>query len=58
MKHRSETETIALILEAIKSNSRATQTRIMFEAYLSYSQLKEYLSLLLEKGLIEYQKGD
>jgi predicted transcriptional regulator len=37
MKHRSETETIALILEAIKSNSRATQTRIMFEAYLSYS---------------------
>lgn len=61
MKHRSETERIALILEAIKCNSNRggeSQTRIMYKAYLSHSQLKEYLSVLLEKGLIEYQKED
>lgn len=61
MKHRSETERIALILEAINCNSNKrgeSQTRIMYKAYLSHSQLKEYLSVLLEKGLIEYQKED
>ncbi len=61
MKHRSETERIALILEAINCNSNRrgeSQTRIMYKAYLSHSQLKEYLSVLLEKGLIEYQKED
>ena len=61
MKHRSETERIALILEAIKCNSNRggeSQTRIMYKAYLSHSQLKEYLRVLLEKGLIEYQKED
>jgi predicted transcriptional regulator len=58
MRHRSDTEIIALILEAININSGATQTRIMYEAYLSYAQLKGYLSSLLEKDLIEYQKAD
>ena len=58
MKHRTETEIIALILEAINNNSRATQTRIMYEAFLSYAQLKGYLSTLLVKDLIEYQKED
>jgi predicted transcriptional regulator len=58
MRHRSDTEIIALILEAINISSGATQTRIMYEAYLSYAQLKGYLSSLLEKNLIEYQKAD
>lgn len=42
MKHRSETERIALILEAINSNSSKrgeTQTRIMYKAYLPYAKL-------------------
>jgi len=30
----------------------------MFKAYLSYLQLKEYLPLLLERGLIEYNEKD
>ena len=29
-----------------------TKTSIMYKSFLSYAQLKEYLSLLLEKGLI------
>lgn len=58
MKHRSKEEISALILEAIVHTNRATQTIIMYKAYLTHAQLKEFLSSLLEKGLIEYQKED
>jgi predicted transcriptional regulator len=30
----------------------------MYNAYLSYAQLKEYLSVLMENGLLEYQEGE
>jgi predicted transcriptional regulator len=29
----------------------------MYKAYLSYAQLKEYLSVLIENGLLEFEKG-
>ena len=58
MKHRSKEEIAALILEAVVNTNRATQTIIMYKAYLTYAQLKQFLSSLLEKGLIEYQKED
>jgi predicted transcriptional regulator len=31
----------------------ANKTTIMYKSFLSYAQLKEYLSFLLEKGLID-----
>lgn len=52
MKYRSRTDIAALILEATLEG--AGKTRIMYKAFLSYSQLKEYLTILLENGLIEY----
>lgn len=55
MKYRSSTEIIDLILRS--ANSGATRTRIMYKAYLSYSQLKEYLAFLQEKELIKYEDG-
>ena len=58
MKHRTKEEITALILEAVLNTNRATQTVIMYKAYLTYAQLKQFLSSLLEKGLIEYQKED
>ena len=30
----------------------------MYKAYLSYNQLREYLSILIENNLIEYLDGD
>jgi predicted transcriptional regulator len=31
----------------------ATRTSIMYKSFLSHAQLKEYLSFLVEKGLVE-----
>jgi len=55
MKHRSRLEIIAEILETANTN-KAIQAKIMHRVYLSYPQLKEYLALLLENGLIEYKQ--
>ena len=35
----------------------ATKTKLMYKAYLSFNQLREYLTLLVENGLIEYEGG-
>ena len=44
-----------MILEA--ANGGATKTKIMYKAFLSYAQLKEYLSVLIENNLLEYLEG-
>ncbi|HEY6164801.1 MAG TPA: winged helix-turn-helix domain-containing protein, partial [Nitrososphaeraceae archaeon] len=56
MKYRSRTDIVGLILEAANGGG-ATKTRIMYKAFLSYAQLKEYLTVLLENNLLEYQEG-
>jgi predicted transcriptional regulator len=38
-------------------NGGATKTKIMYKAFLSYAQLREYLSVLIENNLIEYVEG-
>ncbi len=55
MKYRSRTEIIATILESVRSGS--TKTKIMYKAYLSYSQMKEYLQFIQENNLMEYESG-
>jgi len=55
MKYRSRTEITVLILEA--ANGGATKTKIMYKSFLSYAQLKEYFTMLIENGLIEYEDG-
>ena len=56
MKYRGRTEIVSNILDA--ANGRATKTKIMYKAFLSYGQLKEYLSVLIENNLIEYLDGN
>jgi predicted transcriptional regulator len=55
MKYRSRTEIVSMMLEA--ANGGATKTKIMYNAFLSYNQLKDYLSVLIENNLIEYHEG-
>ena len=56
MKYRSRTEIVSNILEA--ANGGVTKTKIMYKAYLSYNQLREYLSILIENNLLEYLEGN
>ncbi|MGI0048592.1 MAG: winged helix-turn-helix domain-containing protein [Nitrososphaera sp.] len=56
MKYRSRTEIVSHILEA--ANGGATKTKIMYKAFLSYAQLKEYLAVLADNGLLEYFEAE
>jgi predicted transcriptional regulator len=55
VKYRSRTEIVATILEA--ANGGATKTKIMYKAFLSYAQLREYLSVLIANNLLDYIEG-
>jgi predicted transcriptional regulator len=57
MKYRSKTEIVGNILDAANGGG-ATKTKIMYKAFLSYAQLKEYLSVLTENNLLEYLDGN
>ena len=50
MKYRSRTDIITAVLRA--ASGGATKTKIMYGAYLSYAQIKEYLDFLLAKDLL------
>jgi predicted transcriptional regulator len=56
MKYRNRTDIAALILDA--ADGGAAKTKIMYRAFLSYAQLKEYLGVLLENGLLRFQEGE
>jgi len=56
MTQRSREEIVSLILQSAEKG--ATQTNLMYETYLSHGALKEYLALLLEKGLLQYLAGE
>jgi predicted transcriptional regulator len=56
MKYRSRSDIIELLLDAANGGG-ATKTKLMYTAYLSFSQLKEYLTLLVGNGLIQYEVG-
>ena len=43
---------LATMLEVAKG--KVTKTKIMYSAFLSYNQLKDYLDVLIENNLLEY----
>ena len=57
MKYRDRNEITAQILESANGN-RVRLTKIMYDGYLSHTVTKEYLVLLIERGLIEYLDGE
>lgn len=55
-RYRNRIDIIAQLLDA--ASSPTTKTKMMYKAMLSYVQLKEYLLMLTENDLIEYDKLD
>ena len=59
MKYRSRAEIVSQILEAAKQDLVGTsKTNIMYHACLSFTQLREYLKLVLNRELLEYDKAN
>ena len=55
MKNRSRTEITTMILDSARTG--ATKSKIMYNAYISYAQLIEYLKFLQEGNLLAYEQG-
>jgi predicted transcriptional regulator len=56
VNYRSRDEIIGLLLNAANGGG-ATKTKLKYSAFISFNQLREYLSLLVENGLIQYEEG-
>jgi len=56
MTYRSKTDIIAVILKTASINGGAVKSKIMYEGFLAWAQVQEYLSLLLKNDLIKYQE--
>jgi predicted transcriptional regulator len=54
MQYRDRTEIIRQILNIANGAEDITRTKIMYKAFLSYNQLKDYLALLTERNLLRY----
>ncbi len=58
-KVRSRTEIIQDILQTARSAGNGVgKTKIMYSAFLSYPQVNEYMTMLIDKGLLEYDLGN
>jgi predicted transcriptional regulator len=53
MKYRTKTEIMSEIL-GIANGGGATKTKIMYQAFLSYPQMKKHLMVLTQNGLLSY----
>jgi predicted transcriptional regulator len=54
MQYRDRAEIIRQILEVANGAVDITRTKLMYKAFLSYTQMKEYLMLLTERDLLSY----
>lgn len=54
MKYRSRMDIVADMLQVAQDG--AIKTRIMYNGFLSFPQLKEYLELLTDSGLLDYSE--
>jgi predicted transcriptional regulator len=54
MQNRDRTEITRRILDIANDAGDITKTKLMYRAFLSYKQLKEYLTLLTENDLLRY----
>jgi predicted transcriptional regulator len=53
MTNRSRMDIISEVLDAANGGG-ATKTKMMYKAYLSFAQMKEYARVLTENNLLNY----
>ena len=56
MKYRSRADLIAVVLSSAAKEGGAPLTRIMYNSFLSYPQIKQFSQFLLEHGLLEHNE--
>jgi predicted transcriptional regulator len=56
MRHRSYLDIIAVILNAANERRGIGKSRLMYNTFLGYARLKEYLPALTEMGLLHYDR--
>jgi predicted transcriptional regulator len=56
MEHRSRVEILTSILAASSEDGGVPVTKVMYLSSLSYEHAKEYLTILTDRKLIEYDK--
>ena len=54
MRQRSDIDIMGEILDAANERSGAGRTKIMYKAFLSHAQMKQYLPTLTDRGLLRY----
>jgi len=55
---RSRTEIISSILRSTSCRTGAKISQIQYETYISYNQLKQYLTMMIQTKLIIYIKEE
>jgi predicted transcriptional regulator len=53
MKYRSRIDIISKILETANGGN-ATKSKILYKGFLSYAQMKEYITMLTKTDLLSY----
>ena len=54
MANRSRMEIVSKILEAAANGTGTTKTKVMYQAFVSYGQLQDYLMVLTQNDLLSY----
>jgi predicted transcriptional regulator len=54
MKNRTRFDIISEILEVANKSGGTTRTKMVYRAFVSYGQMKGYLTTLTESGLLNY----
>jgi predicted transcriptional regulator len=54
-KHRTKLKILASILSVVRNNNGAKKTQIMYQAYLSYKLLLQYLYEITEIGFLKFE---
>ena len=57
MRRRSPIDVMGVILKAANERRGIAKNRLMFKTFLGYAQLKGYLPVLTERGLLRYDRN-